>query len=153
MTFFHTCLWVTEFSKQRFKVKSPLFLLYGRQPLFLHHTQNLEVQKLDNDTIKLKKFQYELAHRGAILQVMPLAMRNLAIAQEGDKNGFRLVQGGAYDRPKAKFQLGEYFLLIKNKNININKKRSLQPSVHLHILRNMEVRVPEWLYLVEMEQW
>ena len=86
------------------------------------------------------------------LQVMPLAMRNLAIAQEGDKNGFRLVQGGAYDRPKAKFQLGEYFLLIKNKNININKKRSLQPSVHLHILRNMEVRVPEWLYLVEMEQ-
>ena len=112
MTFFLTCLWVTEFSKQRFQVKSPLFLLYGRQPLFLHHTQNLEVQKLDNDPIKLKKFQYELAHRGAILQVMPLAMRNLAIAQEGDKNGFRLVQGGAYDRPKAKLQLGECVLII-----------------------------------------
>ena len=52
---------------------------------------------------KLKKFQLELYHRGATLQqVMPLAMRNLAIAQEGDKNRFRFNRGGTYDKPKAK---------------------------------------------------
>ena len=47
---------------------------------------------------------------------------------------FSFVRGGSYDRPKAKFQLGEY-VLVKQSKIN-----TLQSSIHPHILRVMELR-------------
>ena len=42
---------------------------------------------------------------------MPLAMRNLAIAQQRDKERYRHVRGGHYDRPKAKFYVGEMVMV------------------------------------------
>ena len=42
---------------------------------------------------------------------MPLAMRNLAIAQQRDKERYRLVRGGGWDRPKATFQPGDYVMI------------------------------------------
>ena len=65
---------------------------------------------------------------------MPLAMRNLAIAQERDKNRFRHVRGGGYDKPKAKFAKGQYVLLKQAKS------HTLQPSVTPHILKITELR-------------
>ena len=62
----------------------------------------LEEEDVYTNSDKLKKFHLGLAHRGAILQqVMPLAMRNLAIAQQRDKDRFRHVRGGKYDRPQS----------------------------------------------------
>ena len=36
-------------------------------------------------------------------RVIPLAFRNLAIAQQGDIERYRLVRGGGWDRPKVSF--------------------------------------------------
>ena len=47
----------------------------------------------------------------AFKRVMPLAMRNLAIAQQRDKERHRLVRGGGWDRPKATFQPGDYVMI------------------------------------------
>ena len=74
-------------------------------------------------------------HRGAVLQqVMPLAMRNLAIAQERDKTRYRHVRSGNYDKSKVIFLLGQY-VLVKQSKYN-----TLQSSVHPHILRILEIR-------------
>ena len=85
---------------------SPYFLLYGRDPLFPSRIQHLEDKSIDpNDKTALG---LHLAERGAIFrEVMPLAMRNLAIAQQRDQERFRHVRGGSYDRPKATFKAGD----------------------------------------------
>ena len=62
---------------------SPYFLLYGREPLFQARIQNLENEMIDPQTEGPQKLKLQLSYRGAILQdVMPLAMRNMAIAQQ-----------------------------------------------------------------------
>ena len=65
---------------------------------------------------------------------MPLAMRNLAIAQQRDKERLRHVRGGGYDKPKEKFKSNEYVLL------NNSKKHTLKASVTPHILRIIELK-------------
>ena len=53
---------------------------------------------IDPQTEGPQKLKLQLAYRGAILQnVMPLAMRNMAIAQQRDEERFRLVRSGGYD--------------------------------------------------------
>ena len=53
-----------------------------------------------------------LSERGQLFRrVMPLAFRNLAIAQQRDIERYRLVRGGGWDRPKASFKPGDYVLL------------------------------------------
>ena len=90
--------------------------MYGRQPIFPSTIQKWDEEDIDDDPTKLKKLTLELAHRGAILRkIMPLAMRNLAIAQERDKMRFRFVRGGSYIKPKAEFQVGEYALVKQSK--------------------------------------
>ena len=42
---------------------------------------------------------------------MPLAIRNLAIAQQRDKERYRLVRRGGWDRPKLTLQPGDYVLM------------------------------------------
>ena len=104
-----------------------LLLLYGRQPIFPSSIQHLDEEPLKHVPENL---ELELVHRSAILkQVMPLAMRNQAIAQECDKNRFRHVRGSGYARPKVKFRLGEYVLVKQSKD------NTLQPLVRPHILR------------------
>ena len=83
---------------------SPYFLLYGREPLFQARIQHLENDMIDPQTEGPQKLKSQLAYRGAVLQnVMPLAMRNMAIAQQRDEECFRPVRSGGYDRPKATF--------------------------------------------------
>ena len=72
--------------------------------------------------------------RTAVLRVIPLAFRNLAIAQKRDIERYRLVRGGGWDRPKVRFQSGDY-VLLRQKN-----KDCLQPPARPHFLRVVELR-------------
>ena len=95
----------------------------------------MENKELNDIPSQNKKFHLELKNRGAILRhVMPLAMRNLAIAQQRDKERFRHVRGGGYDKPKAKFKVNEYVLLKRSKD------HTLEASVTPHILRIVELK-------------
>ena len=121
-------------SKQKSTGFSPYFLLYGRQPLFPSSIQHLDQSSID-DTISNKKIHLDLTLRAATLQeTMPLAMRNLAIAQQRDKERYRHVRGEGYDRPKASFKEGEMVMLKQAKS------HTLQPSVRPHILRILQIK-------------
>ena len=64
---------------------------------------------LDTNEEELRAF---LDRRGqAFNRVMPLAMRNISIAQQRDIERYRRVQGGGWDRPKASFAPGDYVMI------------------------------------------
>ena len=65
---------------------------------------------------------------------MPLAMRNLAIAQQRQKERYSLVRGGEWAKPKASFSVGDY-VMIKRETRN-----ALQAPAHPHVLRIVELR-------------
>ena len=65
---------------------------------------------------------------------MPLAMRNLAIAQQRDVERYRHVGGGGWDRPKASFSPGDY-VLLKHETKNI-----VEALADPHVLRILEIR-------------
>ena len=71
---------------------------------------------LDLETSE-EEFCAFLSRRGQILKrVMPLAMRNIAIAQQRDIERYKRVRGGGWDRPKAKFEPGDYVMLKQAKH-------------------------------------
>ena len=122
-------------SKQKSTGFSPYFLLYGRQPLFPSTIQRLDEEEIDDGPAMVKKLRLELKNRAEELKtVMPIAMRNMAISQQRDMERFRHVRGGKYDRPKAKFVVGEFVMLRQKKN------HTLQPGVRPHILQVKELR-------------
>ena len=87
-----------------------------------------------DDTGREKMFSLQLAKRGALLkEVMPLAMRNLAIAQQRDQERYRHVRGGKYDKHKASSKVGD-FVMVKQKGT------SLDPPVRSHILQVVELK-------------
>ena len=65
---------------------------------------------------------------------MPLAMRNLAIVQQRDKERYRLVRGGGWDRPKLTFKPGDYVLM---KQV---QEDTLDVLARPHILRVVEIK-------------
>ena len=122
-------------SKRKSVGYSPYFLLYGRHPLFPAQLQHLEEEAINRTGGSTAKLHLQLAHRGAVLQdVMPIAMRNIAISQQRDKERFSHVRGGGYARPKASYAVGD-FVLLKQK-----KYDTLDPPVRPHILRVAEIR-------------
>ena len=82
--------------------------MFGRDPILQSRLLG-EALTIDPTEEELSVF---LNERGeAFKRVMPLAMRNLAIAQQRDKERYRLVRGGGWDRPKATFQPGDYVMI------------------------------------------
>ena len=121
-------------TKQKAVGYSPYFLMFGRDPIFQSRLQHLQEAELDPYTTQ-EQLQIFLDQRGqAFKRVMPLAMRNLAIAQQRDKERYRLVRGGGWDRPKASFNPGDY-VMLKQKTDN-----TLGAPARPHVLRVVEIK-------------
>ena len=76
-------------SKQKALGYSLYFLMFGRDPIFQSRLQHLQERELDLNVTE-GRLQIFLNERGqAFKRVMPLAMRNLAIAQQRDKERYR----------------------------------------------------------------
>ena len=85
--------------------------MFGRDPLLQKRLQPLQDEKLD-PAATVERLQIFLDAWGqAIKWVMPLVMRNLAIAQQRDKERYKLVRGGGWNRCKASFYFGDNVLL------------------------------------------
>ena len=82
-----------------------------------------------------EEMQVFLNNRGqAFKRVMPLAMRNLAIAQQRQKEGYQLARGGSSHKPKASFQVGDYVMVKRE------IKHTMEAKTHPHFLRIFELR-------------
>ena len=122
-----------KMSKQKSVGYSPYFVMFGRDPIFQSRVQHLQEEELDPTATAAKLRVFLDRRRQAFRKVMPLAMRNLAIAQQRDKERYRVVRGGGWDRPKASFKAGDY-VLLKQK-----RKNTLDVLARPHILRVVEV--------------
>ena len=65
---------------------------------------------------------------------MPMAMRNLAMAQQRYRNRYQHVRDGGYGRPKTTFSVGD-FVMLKQKVTN-----TLGVPVRPHILKVVALR-------------
>ena len=91
----------------------------------------VEMEKEPSD----EEMQVFLSSRGQTFRrLMPLAMRNLAIAQQRQKERYSLVRGGEWAKPKASFSVGDY-VMVKRET-----KNTLQAPAHPHVLRIVELR-------------
>ena len=118
-------------SKQKAVGYSPYFLMFGRDPIFQSRLQRSQDEVLDLDMSEegLRAF---LDCRGqAFKMVMPLAMRNIAIAQQRDIERYRRVRGGGWDRPKAFFAPGDDVMIRQMKGMTLARP---------HVLRIVEIR-------------
>ena len=98
-------------SKQKSVGYNPYFLMFGRDPIFHSRSQHVQGEEPDLGATT-EQLEVSLSARGqAFKRVMPLGMRNSAIAQQREKERHRLVRGGGWDRPKATFQPWDYVLL------------------------------------------
>ena len=85
-------------SKQRSLGYFPYFLMFGRDPILQSRHQPMAEEPLDL-AATAAQLEVFLSERGQLFRrVMPLAHRNLAIAQQRDIERYRLVRGGGWDR-------------------------------------------------------
>ena len=121
-------------SKQKSLGYSPYFLMFGKDPILQSRHQPMAQEPLDQEATAAQ-MELFLSERDQLFRrVMPVAFRNLAIAQQRDIERYRLVRGGGWDRPKANFKPGDYVLLRQK------KKNCMQPPARPHILRVVELR-------------
>ena len=106
--------------------------MFGRDPIFpSRHQPSVELPSDPSD----EEMRVFLDQRGQTFKlVMPLAMRNLAIAQQRDVERYRHVRASGWDRPKASFAPGDY-VLLKQETAN-----TLKPSAYPHVLQILEIR-------------
>ena len=76
-------------TKQKSLGYNPYFLMFGRDPIIQSRHQP-ECEEEPDPTVSAFRLEVFLNERGQFYrQVMPLAMRNLAIAQQRDKERYR----------------------------------------------------------------
>ena len=121
-------------SKQKAVGYSPYFLVFGRDPIIESRLHSIQSEDLGIDPTE-EELRAFLNTRGETFKrVMPVAMRNLAIAQQRDKERYRLVRGDGWDRPKATLQPGNYVMIRQV------TKNTLQAPSRPHVLRIVEVK-------------
>ena len=121
-------------SKQKVVGYNPYFLMFGKDPKFQSRLQLLQNEELYPDAT-VERLQIFLDEQGkAFTWMMPLAMKNLAIAQHRDKERNTLVRGGGLDRHKAASQAGGYVLLKHQTD------STLDASAIPHVLWVVEIR-------------
>lgn len=93
---------------------SPYLLTFGRDPIFQSRIQHFEKEELDPATAATQP-QVFLGRRGQTFrEVMPQAMRNLAIAYERDKRRYKLVHESGWDHPRRHSSLVTTYWSNKN---------------------------------------
>ena len=75
-------------------------------------------------------------------RLRPLAMRNLAIAQQRDKERYSLVRGGSWAQPETAFELEDY-VLVKGE-----KPNTLEAPAYPHVPCIVELR-PSGIVVLE----
>lgn len=90
---------------------SPYFLIFGRDLFFKEEYSHSDMRSWIQP-LQLNVFKSAWTNGAkAFKPLMPLAMRNLARAQQRHKERYRLVRGSGWGRPEAYFQAGDYVLL------------------------------------------
>ena len=89
-----------KMSKQKSVVYSPYFFMFGRDPILQSRLQNLKDVELDLAATAEQPQVFLDAQGQAFRRVMPLAMRNLAIAT---RSATRLCGEGAGTAPRQHF--------------------------------------------------
>ena len=110
---------------------SPYYLLYGRHSIFQAQIQAVEHDPLPEALQELPKFIMERSK--LFEEVMPLAMRNLAIAQQRDRHQFFRVHSGAWARPRPRLFNHQYVY------VNRQTKGTLDIKTHPKILRITQI--------------
>lgn len=126
------CCHTYRMSKQKAVDCIPHFPMFGRDPIsFRVGRRNLKRRSWIS-TPRRRGREHSCVS-GDFKWVMPLAMRNLAIAQQRDKERYRLVRRGGWDRPKVSFALGD-FVMIRQVT-----KDTLDVPSRPHVLRIVEI--------------
>ena len=104
-----------------------------------NHQPVLELETDPSDS----EMEVFLSTRGQTFRrVMPLAIRNLAIAQQRDKERYSLVRGGSWAKQKASFEPSDYVLVKRV------KPNTLEAPAYPHVLRIVGVR-PRGIVVLE----
>ena len=112
---------------------SPYFLLYGREPALGMNVQAKCSQpvNLDDPDIWLQV----VTERAQIFaREMPMAMRNLQIAQHRDQLRYATTRGGSYRPRQRKFEVGDYVYVRRQ------QQTTLDTGTSPHILRVKVIR-------------
>ena len=109
-------------SKQKALGYSPYFLMFGKDPILQSRDQPMEEEPLDQEATAAQ-MELFLSERGQLFRrVMPLAFRNLAIAQQRDIERYRLVDGTA---PKPPSSPGTMYFYDRRRKIVCNPRLDL----------------------------
>jgi site-specific DNA-cytosine methylase len=108
--------WLTmgyNFSRQAsLSAFSPYELVYGREPVLQGSLRQGEELKVLDGLDRPEVWMASVAARAVAFQrTMPLAMRNLAIAQQRDTRRYAQVRGGGYRPRIRRYEVGDYVYL------------------------------------------
>ena len=112
---------------------SPYFLVFGREPALGVNVQAKCSQPVDlEDPDIWLRIVNERAQMFA--REMPMAMRNLQIAQHRDQLRYATTRGGSYRPRQRKFEVGDYVYMRRQ------QQTTLDPGTNPRILRVKAIR-------------